>query len=823
MGIWANFRFEREGLLYLEGFGHKRAQMDTVDHSGHDTDWDRPDERLIAEVYHHLFTSGLTRERLRENAVNGFLCPQKFEFGQYGLVGRSLAWKTLLTPVPPLTDELSTRPIPPLDEVRRQREIYVELLKEVMRAPDGNYEEGFILPGQSRPPTPTPTRRGEFERNNPLSLDEQNPWKQWFQNMQLRKEILQDVQRTFPELSYFREKQVQTDLTNVLYLHAVKHSDIGYRQGMHELLAAIFLAVDYDSLDRWTSSVHEKDILDICDRNWVGADAWHLFSLVMGAITPWYEWRELARTDLTDSNEGLTPYTAPIVAICNRMQNQYLSSVDPTLWRRMSELGIEPQLYGIRWLRLIFTREFGFRESMVLWDGIFAVDPSLQLSQWVCVAMLVRIRNKLIPSDYSEQLTYLLRYSTSVEGGSSLHLSLLLQQAIRLSQDPNTSTGASIVLQNRNVLGIPIEVPEPPVRPTSRRRGDRPQIPQIPNSAPRTAHERKESQFGFPEIIARNILDKSESLGINRAIYNTVSDIRKSWNDLPAFSRAQESSSETSLPPLSQTGPISDIESPSEPRIRSDMEEEMIALRGQQRKLGRAVSWAVDSLLQGSENLDPNKKQALECLAYVRDVLMMGRAVRLEEDRLTQYVRPPPTRTESLVINRSQTPTDGPSSQSTGPGETVQSPNMMLSKRDSRPLTGLSRTPYIRREEPQHTSFQSVSISPLSNAEFGEEGSASASPSTGHNNARFLSSPLSPSAPSWQRNSVMSSNAQSSNKRTSALLSQMSTQVNQPPLSPAPYSPGPLSSGYPPRPAGGGSISSSKVTSPTTDPLGVLR
>ncbi|KAG8798411.1 hypothetical protein FRC18_008669 [Serendipita sp. 400] len=321
--------------------------MDTVDHSGHDTDWDRPDERLIAEVYHHLFTSGLTRERLRENAINGFLCPQKFEFGQYGLVGRSLAWKTLLTPVPPLTDELSTRPIPPLDEVRRQREIYVELLKEVMRAPDGNYEEGFILPGQSRPPTPTPTRRGEFERNNPLSLDEQNPWKQWFQNMQLRKEILQDVQRTFPELSYFREKQVQTDLTNVLYLHAVKHSDIGYRQGMHELLAAIFLAVDYDSLDRWTSSVHEKDILDICDRNWVGADAWHLFSLVMGAITPWYEWRELARTDLADSNEGLTPYTAPIVAICNRMQNQYLSSVDPTLWRRMSELGIEPQLYGM--------------------------------------------------------------------------------------------------------------------------------------------------------------------------------------------------------------------------------------------------------------------------------------------------------------------------------------------------------------------------------------------------------------------------------------------------------------------------------------------
>jgi hypothetical protein len=39
-----------------------------------------------------------------------------------------------------------------------------------MRAPDGNYAEGFTLPGQSRPPTPIP-KQGEFEKNNPLSLD----------------------------------------------------------------------------------------------------------------------------------------------------------------------------------------------------------------------------------------------------------------------------------------------------------------------------------------------------------------------------------------------------------------------------------------------------------------------------------------------------------------------------------------------------------------------------------------------------------------------------------------------------------------------------
>ena len=31
---------------------------------------------------------------------------------------------------------------------------------------------------------------------------------------------------------------------------------------------------------------------------------------------------------------------------------------------------------------------------MMLWDGLFACDPSFELAPWICVAMLIRIRNK---------------------------------------------------------------------------------------------------------------------------------------------------------------------------------------------------------------------------------------------------------------------------------------------------------------------------------------------------------------------------------------------------------------------------------------------
>lgn len=45
-----------------------------------------------------------------------------------------------------------------------------------------------------------------------------------------------------------------------------------------------------------------------------------------------------------------------------------------------------------RWIRLLFGREFGFDDLLLLWDSLFAEDPALDLVDLVCVAMLLRIR-----------------------------------------------------------------------------------------------------------------------------------------------------------------------------------------------------------------------------------------------------------------------------------------------------------------------------------------------------------------------------------------------------------------------------------------------
>ncbi|KAI0373274.1 hypothetical protein BV20DRAFT_1104130 [Pilatotrama ljubarskyi] len=629
----------------------------------------RPDVKEIKDAYDYLFNSHHSVNKIKDAALGGRLF-QSVD-ADAGVVGRSMAWKLFLVPNEPLQTAADVEAAAPLKPLQDAREAYKTLLMEKMRAPDGGYEEGFTVPGLGTSPPRTEKQSGNLEKNNPLSLHDENPWREWFASMELRKTILQDVERTFPDIAYFRDAEVQAELTNVLFLYSTMHPDIGYRQGMHELLAPLYYAVDYDSIPPDAGSDIDPSLRELCAHAWVAADAWVLFAAVMRGAGRWYEWQEgksqpdssllpsHVQLNIPVGDAQVKPYVAPIVEACNRVQSVFLKSVDPELWKAMQSGGIEPQIYGIRWLRLLFTREFNMHDAMVLWDGLFAVDPSFDLALWICVAMLVRIRNKLIPADYSSQLTCLLRYpgNAAAAGGSHEetlihHAVLLLRQALTLQMSPTPTTGVSVIQENKNMLGIPIEVP-PPISPPVRRR---PQLGEGRQSftsesyarpeagSSKSVHSRQQSSpMGLPESLARGILERGESLGINKTVMNAVSELKRNLPDLAnALGRLP-----LSPQPASTAYPLSPDHStaerpPWEPRSRFEMEREITQLRSLQTKLGDTLGWVVDTLLldesgieddAAKKTVEKRKREALECLAYVRDVLK-GAVTDVEDERL---------------------------------------------------------------------------------------------------------------------------------------------------------------------------------------------
>ncbi|KAF9480117.1 RabGAP/TBC [Pholiota conissans] len=611
---------------------------------------------LLQSLYDRLFTSGNTLSKCKDFTISERLYPGPTD--AISVAGRSLAWKLFLAKEEPLQSSLPPRSSTLLQTLQGSRNTYTTLLEEKSRAPDGSKQgsRSSVPNAKSR----MANGRGNLDLINPLSLHNENPWNEWFVGVELRKVISQDVERTFPEIAFFRENEVQMELTNILFLYSVLHPTIGYRQGMHELLAPLYFAVHYDAIsDGDIQDPNYKDLTELCSANFIAADSWGLFNSVMKGVSKWYEWREPDAQNLENNSlsafpshvvipngqNGIRPYVAPIVQACNHIQSTLLQACDPVLWQHLQKAGIEPQIYGIRWLRMLFTREFSMSDALKLWDCLFACDASLDLAQWVCVAMLIRIRNELIPADYSGQLTTLLRYpsppSSSKIEGAPHHAVLLLRQALALQMAPNPATGTSIVMENRSLLDIPVDVPpSPSVSPTRRSRiGRQPaSSSQVEGSGRNHSRQASAPPVGISEMFTRGLVERGESLGINKTLMHAVTEIRRNIPELAASLGVKTPSQQLSSFPLLDERPIEE-RPPWEPKTRFEMEKEVAQMRIRDKSLGESLAWIVDALLQDesdiqdAERMKVKKREALESLSYVRDVLMTNE-MSLEEDRL---------------------------------------------------------------------------------------------------------------------------------------------------------------------------------------------
>ncbi|KAG8954053.1 hypothetical protein FRC04_001037 [Tulasnella sp. 424] len=614
------------------------------------TTFARASPSAVQTAYESVFHNpDLTLSQLKDAAIDGHLHsalsgkpPSQSLASGLEVPGRSIAWKVFLIPQPPLTSGSS--PVSPSNVLAKARKDYVDLLKARMRAPDGSYEPGFVVPGEEAPLRTTATQgpsAGNWERNNPLSLDEEV---NYFANVELRKTIAQDVERTFPEMPYFRQPAVQAALTTILFLHCLEYPSVGYRQGMHELLAPILYVVDFDSVLPNATEV-SPEVREMCNRTWVAADAWLLFGLVMAGAREWYEWQEpTSPTASTDGPLQVNKWMAPIVKICGDIQGEYLKMVDPLLWQKLKEGGIEAQLYGIRWLRLLFSREFRIEDVLPLWDGIFAADPTIQIAKWICVSMLIRIRNELIPGDYSSQLTALLRYPPLPSQSQEpviRHTNLLLRQALYIKLAPDPAVGVNVVMENRDALGIPAEPPEP--RPQPRRLNSR--TPPTRGGRPASAGvgaDLRRDVGGLQDLIASRLFDGTS------AVFSTVSEIRKNLPDLNDLSasllKGNEPEPESNAFPYEVMSkklnprPTSEWTAPSTgSSLRFDidaLEKELSVVRTAQVRLGKAMEWSLDVLQKDKAE---DKDRALDCLLHVKDILKSGDLGRIDERRLSQH------------------------------------------------------------------------------------------------------------------------------------------------------------------------------------------
>ncbi|NXU09203.1 TBCD5 protein, partial [Pardalotus punctatus] len=259
--------------------------------------------------------------------------------------------------------------------------------------------------------------------NNPLSQDEGSLWNKFFQDKELRAMIEQDVTRTFPEMQYFQQENVRKILTDVLFCYARENEQLLYKQGMHELLAPIvfILHCDHQAFSHASEAAQPRQALHfifLLNPEYLEHDAYAMFTRLMKTAEHWFSTFEHDSQKEKDVMITPMPFARPqdlgpsiaIVAKVNQIQDHLLKKHDIELYMHLNRLEIAPQIYGLRWVRLLFGREFPLQDLLVVWDALFADSITLNLVDYIFVAMLLYIRDALISSNYQTCLGLLMHY-----------------------------------------------------------------------------------------------------------------------------------------------------------------------------------------------------------------------------------------------------------------------------------------------------------------------------------------------------------------------------------------------------------------------------
>lgn len=378
---------------------------------------------------------------------------KKARFGQLRYCQfRSLCWKYFLHCLPEQHDQW-------LESCLRSREQYSEIKAKYSsskqssspqllstspsnlgKAADNNdFNTSYAHNEKDTSPSPNPSSSPPTAMNLASSQkrNELNEEQQYIEatnqcdHKNVFRTIERDVVRTFPDMEFFRQTEMQAILENVLFNFANENPHLSYKQGMHELLATLLYVLHTDSqncLINYEGGYANETIATLLDFKCLEHDVFHLFSALMKCIETWYQ-----NDEILISSSSATTASVPsknndnngfnVNRSSNRQQvgsvlgnklkmisETIVRSYDSELFNHLEALQIAPQIYGIRWMRLLFGREFEFLDLLTVWDAIICDRISMSLIDYIFASMLVTIREELVNGDYTDCLNNLMRH-----------------------------------------------------------------------------------------------------------------------------------------------------------------------------------------------------------------------------------------------------------------------------------------------------------------------------------------------------------------------------------------------------------------------------
>lgn len=394
-------------------------------------------------------------DRLRDMAASGGL--------QYSTI-RSIVWTKLMGHFPMTTHVNIGRWTSIVHDSREEytavstsvlvssRDVTGRVSKEVKETTSSRERSGHGNGGMEH---------GGSKKGRPLSSDTAGAIFQYMLKSDFQRQIWKDVVRTQQSIAWFVEKETQDLIARILLVWSLAHPDVGYKQGMNELLAVILYLVctergglsgkghlallkevtegteernkegnkegnkeENKSKEFDAKQMHIHGLLDVLlDPQFCEHDAYLIFSLVMVRMEPVF----CPTDEKHDTPHTLKRDAMSLLQRFSRVQAEIVHLENPELAEHMIMCGVEPHMYLLRWMRLLCSREFNMPGLWLVWDATIAVNPnSFEFNDFICAALVLSLNDSIRENDDAQSILYELQNFTQ---GFNIDIVRLLELA----------------------------------------------------------------------------------------------------------------------------------------------------------------------------------------------------------------------------------------------------------------------------------------------------------------------------------------------------------------------------------------------------------
>jgi hypothetical protein len=172
----------------------------------------------------------------------------------------------------------------------------------------------------------------------------------------------------------------------MLFVYSKINKGIKYVQGMNEIIGPLYHVLASDP--------------DPKSQEFAEPDTFFCFVTLMGEISD-------------NFNQTMDKSKYGITGNLKKFEDM-LSTVDTEVHSLLETQGLKPQFYAFRWITLLLSQEFLLPDVIEIWDCLFSDDNRFEFLYFICCAMIVLVREKILENDFADNLKMLQSYPRTV-------------------------------------------------------------------------------------------------------------------------------------------------------------------------------------------------------------------------------------------------------------------------------------------------------------------------------------------------------------------------------------------------------------------------